>query len=146
MITYATFGFGFQIMNEKKINSIMEKTTIALVAHNAKKNKLLEWAKTHRETLKEHKLIGTSNTAALLNNVLDLEVSPFGHGPDGGDILLAAKILQGEVDGIVFLIDVETPHGHEHDIQTLIRTAVLNNIPIALNETTADFLVTRTEV
>ncbi len=73
--------------------------------------------------------------------MLDLNVKSFGHGPSGGDILLAAKILQGEVDKVIFFIDGETPHGHEHDIQTLIRTAVINNIPIALNRASADLTV-----
>ncbi|MCF8231588.1 MAG: methylglyoxal synthase [Bacteroidales bacterium] len=123
-----------------------KKKSIALVAHNAKKHKLLEWAKENKASLADYHIIGTSNTSALLNNVLDLGVKPFGHGPNGGDILLAAKILQGEVDGIVFFIDVENPHGHEHDIQTLIRTAVLNNVPIALNQKTADYLVSEAEM
>jgi len=123
-----------------------KRPTLALVAHNAKKHKLLEWTKKHQHDLKDYDLVGTSNTSALLNNVLDLEVQPFGHGPNGGDILLAAKILQGDIDGVVFFIDVENPHGHEHDIQTLIRTAVLNNVPLGLNESTADFLVSRSEI
>lgn len=117
------------------------KTTIALIAHNSRKTDLLNWAKVHREILESHQLIGTSNTAKLLSETLDLEVRGFGHGPSGGDILLAAKILQGEVQKIIFFIDAETPHGHEHDIQTLIRTAVLNNIPIALNRASADLII-----
>jgi methylglyoxal synthase len=120
----------------------MEKMkTIALVAHDGKKNVLLTWAKEHADKLKKHKMIGTSHTSKLLNEVLDLNIEPFGHGPNGGDILLAAKILNHEVDGIIFLIDTQTPHGHEHDIQTLIRTAVINNVPIALNTATAEYLV-----
>ena len=115
--------------------------TIALVAHNEKKSILLEWAKINKEYLLKNKLIGTSNTAKLINSVLDLEIEPFGHGPNGGDILLAAKILQREVDKVIFLIDAENPHGHEHVIQTLIRTCVINNIPIALNLTTAYYLI-----
>lgn len=117
------------------------QTTIALIAHNSRKTDLLNWAKEHRKILGDHHLIGTSNTAKLLSDTLDLEVHGFGHGPSGGDILLAAKILQGEVQKIIFFIDVETPHGHEHDIQTLIRTAVLNNIPIALNRASADLVI-----
>ena len=117
------------------------KSTIALIAHNSRKNDLLNWAKVHREILKEHNLIGTSNTSKLLNEMLDLDIQAFGHGPSGGDILLAARILQGEVHKIIFFIDAETPHGHEHDIQTLIRTAVLNNIPIALNRASADLVI-----
>ncbi|GAB3532617.1 methylglyoxal synthase [Pontibacter brevis] len=116
-------------------------TTIALVAHNNKKTDLLNWVKENQKALEGHTLIGTTNTSKLINDLLDLNVQPFGHGPSGGDILLAARILQGEVHKIIFFIDVETPHGHEHDIQTLIRTAVLNNIPIALNRASADLII-----
>ncbi len=118
---------------------------IALIAHNSRKNDLLNWAKIHREILKKYSLIGTTNTSKLINEMLDLNIQPFGHGPSGGDILLAAKILQGEVQKIVFFIDAETPHGHEHDIQTLIRTAVINNIPIALNRASADLIILEEE-
>lgn len=121
------------------------KTTIALIAHNGRKNDLLNWAKIHRENLVHHNLIGTTNTSKLLSDMLDLEVKGFGHGPSGGDILLAAKILQGEVHKVIFFIDAETPHGHEHDIQTLIRTAVINNIPIALNRASADLIILEEE-
>jgi methylglyoxal synthase len=121
--------------------SIEMKNTIALIAHNSRKNDLLNWAKVHRNQLVKHGLIGTTNTSKLLNDMLDLNVQGFGHGPSGGDILLAAKILQGEVHKIIFFIDAETPHGHEHDIQTLIRTAVINNIPIALNRASADLII-----
>ena len=117
------------------------KKTIALIAHNSRKNDLLNWAKVNYNLLRDHELIGTSNTSRLINDMLDLDVKPFGHGPSGGDIILAAKILQGEVHKVIFFIDAETPHGHEHDIQTLIRTAVINNIPIALNRASADLVV-----
>lgn len=117
------------------------KKTIALIAHNSRKNDLLNWAKEHRTRLLTHELIGTTNTAKLLSDVLDLNVKGFGHGPSGGDILLAARILQGEVHKVIFFIDAESPHGHEHDIQTLIRTAVINNIPIALNRASADLVI-----
>jgi methylglyoxal synthase len=115
--------------------------TLALVAHDAKKNEMLAWAKENIHILRNRKLIGTSHTGGLLSNLLDLEVEAYGHGPSGGDILLAAKILSGEVDKIIFFIDSETPQGHEHDIQTLIRTAVIHNIPIALNRATASLIV-----
>lgn len=121
--------------------TLLMRTTIALIAHNERKTELLNWAKVHRDELVKHELIGTSNTSKLLNDMLELDVKPFGHGPSGGDILLAAKILQGEVHKVIFFIDAETPHGHEHDIQTLIRTAVINNIPIALNRASADLVI-----
>ena len=115
--------------------------TIALIAHNNKKTDLLNWVKENQEALRQYDMVGTTNTSALINDLLDMNIQPFGHGPSGGDILLAAKILQGEIHKIIFFIDAETPHGHEHDIQTLIRTAVLNNIPIALNRASANFMI-----
>ena len=115
--------------------------TIALIAHNERKNDLLEWAKKHQDILRHCKLIGTSNTARLITSLLGLEVEGFGHGPSGGDIFLAARILEGRVQKVIFFIDSETPHGHEHDIQTLIRTAVINNVPIALNRASADYII-----
>ncbi|WP_114777490.1 methylglyoxal synthase [Botryobacter ruber] len=115
--------------------------TIALIAHNNKKTDLLNWVKENHQALRKYDLVGTTNTSALINDLLDMNIKPFGHGPSGGDILLAAKILQGEIHKVIFFIDAETPHGHEHDIQTLIRTAVLNNIPIALNRASANFMI-----
>lgn len=115
--------------------------TLALIAHDQKKNELLEWVKDHRDDLRKYKLIGTGSTAELLNSILEVGVEPFGHGPQGGDILLAAKILMDEVHRVIFFMDPHTPHSHEHDIQTLIRTAVSNNIPLALNRTSADFMI-----
>lgn len=115
--------------------------TIALIAHNNRKNDLLNWVKENHQALRGYRLIGTTNTSTLINDLLDMDITPFGHGPSGGDILLAARILQGEVHKVIFFIDAETPHGHEHDIQTLIRTAVINNIPIALNRASADLII-----
>ncbi|MFT5749836.1 MAG: methylglyoxal synthase, partial [Ancylomarina sp.] len=95
-----------QLFKNKLIIPDMKR--IALVAHNEKKSEMLAWVKRHKDELKRHKLIGTSNTSKLLNSVLDLQVEPFGHGPNGGDILLAAQILGGNVDEVIFLIDAET--------------------------------------
>ncbi|UYP47774.1 Methylglyoxal synthase [Candidatus Lokiarchaeum ossiferum] len=117
------------------------KKTIALVAHDKTKNNLLEWAKSKKECLEKYELIGTEHTAKLLYNVLELKVNGFGHGPDGGDILLAAKILEEKVNKVIFFIDARSPHGHEHDIQTLIRICVIKNVPIALNRATANLLL-----
>jgi methylglyoxal synthase len=117
------------------------RETLALVAHDQKKNELLEWAKDNLKRLKQFRLIGTESTAELLTSILELQVEPFGHGPQGGDILLAARILEDKVQRVIFFMDPHTPHSHEHDIQTLIRTAVSNNIPLALNKATADYLL-----
>jgi methylglyoxal synthase len=119
----------------------MKKKTIALVAHDSQKLIMAEWASKHKETLIKYNLVGTQGTARNVTNITGLDVKPLGHGPDGGDIVIASHILEGNIDLIIFLIDAKTPHGHEHDIQTLIRICVLRDIPLALNVNTANYLL-----
>jgi methylglyoxal synthase len=119
----------------------MEQKTIALVAHDNKKLEMAEWANYNKDFLKEFHLIGTQGTAKSIHNITGLNIDVAGHGPDGGDIVIAYEVLNHRVDYLFFFIDVRTPHGHEHDIQTLIRTCVLNEIPIALNRTTGDLMI-----
>lgn len=119
----------------------MEKKTIALVAHDSRKQDMVEWANYNKEKLSNFNLVGTKGTAKAIKNISGLYVKSLGHGPDGGDTYIAHEVLEGNIDGIVFLIDVRNPQGHEHDIQTLIRTCVLKNIPIALNRSTADYII-----
>jgi methylglyoxal synthase len=91
--------------------------TLALVAHNEQKDDLLEWVKENKEKLKKFRVIGTEGTVGLVNKVLEMGVAPFGHGPPGGDILLAARIPEGQVHRAIFFMDPHTPHSHEHDIK-----------------------------
>ena len=115
--------------------------TIALVAHDSRKQDMVEWANYNKEKLAKFNLVGTSGTAKAIENISGLKVKPLGHGPDGGDVYIAYELLQGNIDKLIFLIDVKTPMGHETDIQMLIRNCVLANIPLALNRRTADFII-----
>ncbi len=115
--------------------------TLAIIAHDGRKQDALEWASFNKKTLSKFKLVGTKGTAKAVNNVTGLEIKPLGHGPDGGDIVIANEVLQEKIDMVFFLIDARTPHGHEHDIQTLIRICVLKNIPLALNRKSADYMI-----
>ena len=114
--------------------------TIGLVSHDNKKMDMVEWCNTNKNKLKEYKLYGTEGTARRINQVTDLEVKDIGHGPDGGDVHIAYNILEDKFDALLFFIDTQTAHGHEHDIQTLIRTCATKNIPFALNRATARLL------
>ena len=114
--------------------------TIALVAHDKQKVNMAEWANKNRAILGKYNLVGTKGTCETVNSVTGLNIDPLGHGPDGGDIVIANEVLQGNIDLIIFMIDVRTPHGHEHDIQTLLRICVLKNVPIALNKRSAELM------
>jgi methylglyoxal synthase len=117
------------------------KKRIALVSHDGRKLAMLRWVNSRRDFLKKFKIIGTSGTAKAISEVCDLEIESSSHGIGGGDVIIASQILEGKIDVLIFFIDTMTPHGHEHDVQSLIRTATTMNIPFALNSSTAELII-----
>lgn len=115
--------------------------TIALIAHDNKKQDLLDWARFNRDTLATHRLLATGTTGGLLEEELRLRVRKLMSGPLGGDQQIGAKIAEGEVDFVVFFWDPLEPHPHDVDVKALLRIAVVYNIPIACNRSTADFMI-----
>tara|TARA_Y100000004_G_scaffold1981_1_gene2474 strand:+ start:6 stop:383 length:378 start_codon:yes stop_codon:yes gene_type:complete len=114
------------------------KKSIGLVAHDNKKLDMVQFCTKHKKRLKCYDLYATDGTASAINKVIpNLDINRIGHGPDGGDVHIAYNILEGNYDVLLFFIDTQTAHGHEHDIQTLIRTCATANIPFALNRATA---------
>jgi methylglyoxal synthase len=118
-----------------------EVKNIVLIAHDSRKQDLLEWVKYNRPVLREHKLFATGTTGALVENQADLPVTRFKSGPLGGDLQVGAKIAEGALDMLVFFWDPLEPQPHDPDVKALLRIAVLYNLPIACNRATADFLV-----
>ena len=119
-----------------------EPKRIALVAHDDKKGDLLEWAEYNRDILADHILYATGTTGRLLGDHLDLSVTCFQSGPLGGDQQIGALIASGRLDMLVFFWDPMSPQPHDSDVKALVRVAVLRNIPIACNRTSADYLIT----
>ena len=114
---------------------------IGLVAHDNKKIDMVQFCVKHYKVLQTYDLYSTNGTGTAITKVLpDLKIKAIGHGPDGGDVHIAYNILEGKFDALLFFIDTQTAHGHEHDIQTLIRTCATANIPFALNRSTACLL------
>jgi methylglyoxal synthase len=114
---------------------------IALIAHDNCKPDLTDWASYNRGTLADHDLCATGTTGALLEKDLGLPVSRFLSGPLGGDQQVGAAIVEGRIDCVIFFWDPLEPHPHDVDVKALLRIAVVYNIPIACNRSTADFLL-----
>ena len=114
---------------------------IALIAHDSRKEDLLEWVGFNRPVLREHDLWGTGTTGGLVQARWDLPLTRLKSGPMGGDQQIGAMIANGELDVLVFFWDPLEAHPHEPDVRALLRIAVLYNIPVACNRATADFLV-----
>jgi methylglyoxal synthase len=118
------------------------KKHIALVAHDGRKDDLVEWAKHNRDELARHELYGTGGTGALIAKETGLKVNRFMSGPLGGDQQIGAAIATRDLHMLVFFWDPLEPQPHDPDVKALLRLAVLHNIPTASNRATADFLIT----
>jgi methylglyoxal synthase len=126
---------------------------IALVAHGNRKKDLIEWVEWNCKTLIRHELICTGTTGRLIEETLaQSEVCRFDglskplvkklkSGPLGGDQQLGAMITEGMIDVMIFFWDPMQPHPHDVDVKALLRIAVVYNIPIACNRSTADFII-----
>lgn len=131
---------------------------IALVAHDARKQELIEWVTHNAHTLSKHQIYATGTTAKLLSNVTytvrehydqgmidterSLEIHPLLSGPLGGDQQIGAMIAEGNIDLLIFFCDNLITQGHQQDVGALSRLASLYNIGFATNRTTADMLIT----
>lgn len=118
-----------------------KKKNIALIAHDERKQDLIEWADYNKGTLSQHNLFGTGTTGSLIARETKLKVKTFKSGPLGGDQQIGAMITEGEIDFLIFFWDPLESHPHDPDVKALLRIAVVWNIPIACNRTSADFMV-----
>jgi methylglyoxal synthase len=116
--------------------------TIAIIAHDLKKDALAEWVFRHRAQLAAHRLVGTANTGArVLAQCPDLKLQTVKSGPLGGDQQIGAMIAEGKIDLLVFFPDPLTPMPHDVDVKALMRLALVYDVPLALNPKTADLVV-----
>jgi len=114
---------------------------IALIAHDAKKEQMVAFARRHAVFFLTHRLVATRTTGTLIRTHADLPVEAMLSGPLGGDLQIGAMIATGQVRVVIFLRDPLTAHPHEPDIAALLKVCDVYNIPLATNEATAEVLV-----
>lgn len=122
--------------------TIGKQKNIALIAHDHKKPDLVEWCEVNADILKKHFLCGTGTTARLISEKTGLPVKGYNSGPLGGDQQIGAKIVEGNIDFIIFFSDPLAAQPHDPDVKALLRIAQVYDIPIANNRATADFMIT----
>ncbi len=114
---------------------------IALIAHDNKKDNLINWVKENKEILSKHFLCGTGTTSKRISESTELPVKAFKSGPLGGDQQIGARIVEGKIDMVIFFWDPLEAQPHDPDIKALLRIAVLYDIPIATNKSSADYIL-----
>jgi methylglyoxal synthase len=121
--------------------TIGKQKTIALIAHDGKKQELIEWCAENQDILRSHFLCGTGTTARLVAEKTGLPVKGYNSGPLGGDQQIGAKIVEGNINFVIFFSDPLEAQPHDPDVKALLRIAQVYDIPIANNKATADFMI-----
>lgn len=114
---------------------------IALIAHDRKKDDLIQFVIAYQPILMENSLYATGTTGQRIINETGLPVHKFRSGPLGGDQQIGSMIAQDEMDMIIFFRDPLTAQPHEPDVTALIRLCDVYNIPLATNMGTAEVLL-----
>lgn len=111
---------------------------LALIAHDAKKPALVEFAIRHRDVLERFPLVATGSTGRLIEQQTGLKIECVAHGPDGGDLIIGARVALGQIQAVIFFRDPLTAQPHEPDVSALLRVCDVHQIPLATNPGTAE--------
>jgi methylglyoxal synthase len=115
--------------------------TVALIAHDNKKDDMIAFALDHKDVLGRYHIIATGTTGKLINEKTGLNVTRMLSGPIGGDAQIAAQVAEGRITAVFFFIDPLGKHPHDPDINSLLRICNVHNVPLATNTATATCLL-----
>ena len=114
---------------------------IALIAHDKKKDSMIELAIKYKEVLAKHELCATGTTGTLVMGETGLKITRMKSGPLGGDQQIGSMIAEGKLDLVIFLRDPLTAQPHEPDVSALLRLCDVQNIPLATNVKSAQIML-----
>ncbi|WP_341302318.1 methylglyoxal synthase [Lysinibacillus sp. FSL H8-0500] len=114
---------------------------IALIAHDRKKDNLVQFAIAYEGILMEHSLYATGTTGQRVMEATNLQITRFCSGPLGGDQQIGAMIANNDMDMVIFFRDPLTAQPHEPDVSALIRLCDVYQVPLATNMGTAEILL-----
>ena len=119
----------------------MEKLTLALIAHDSKKEAMISLVKAHREELTEIDLVATKNTGELVQSRTGLAVNLLESGLRGGDRQVAILVANGDIEAVIFLRDPLSAQPHEPKIADLLRVCDMHGVPLATNLITGEAVI-----
>jgi methylglyoxal synthase len=115
--------------------------TLALIAHDGKKDEMAAFVLEHKDQLGAYDLVATGTTAKVVEVASGLKPRAVLSGPKGGDVQIAAEVLQGGIAGVFFFCEPMEAHPHDPDIQTLQRICLIMDTPLATNPATAQLVL-----
>ncbi len=115
--------------------------TVAIIAHDNKKDDMIAFAKEHINVLSRYRLIATGTTGRMVAEATGLDVKRLLSGPIGGDAQIAAQVAEGNIEAVFFFIDPLGAHPHDPDINSLLRICNVHNVPLATNAATASYII-----
>ncbi len=118
-----------------------ERESLALIAHDEKKDEIVNFVRNNINKLKKCRLTATGNTGKRIKEAADLEIEIKASGPLGGDQMIGGEVAAENIDAVIFLRDPLTAQPHEPDISALLRVCDVHNIPLATNLSSAELLL-----
>ena len=119
----------------------MKIMKIALIAHDKKKEEIIEFAKKYKEILAKYDLVATGTTGKMISEATGLDVKRYLSGPYGGDQQLGGRIAEGQIDLVIFFTDPLTSQPHEPDVSALLRVCNVHNVAVVTNIKTAELII-----
>nr|WP_207715081.1 methylglyoxal synthase [Clostridium beijerinckii] len=114
---------------------------IALIAHDKKKEDIIEFSKKYKDVLAKYELVATGTTGTKISEATGLEVKRYLSGPYGGDQQLGGRIAEGKIDLVIFFTDPLTAQPHEPDVSALLRVCNVHNVAVVTNIKTAELII-----
>src|SRR5699024_6129783 len=114
---------------------------IALIAHDKKKQTMIDFTNAYKNTLKDHDLFATGTTGTLIEEATSLSIKKFQSGPIGGDQQIGALVAENKMDVVIFFRDPLTAQPHEPDVSALMRLCEVHLIPLATNIAAAEIMI-----
>lgn len=114
---------------------------IALIAHDKKKQEMIDLCVKYKDVLANHDLCATGTTGTMVMGETGLKITRMKSGPLGGDQQIGSLVAENKLDLVIFLRDPLHALPHEPDINALLRLCDVMNIPLATNVASATIML-----